>query len=95
MAKPYFIYILANSRNIVIYTGVTNDLVRRVYEHKNDFVEGFTRKYRVHKLVYYEVCENALSAIQREKQIKSWSRKKKNALIAAMNPGWEELYGKL
>jgi putative endonuclease len=95
MAKQYFIYILSNIRDTVVYTGVTNDLVRRVYEHKNDFVDGFTKKYRVHKLVYYEVCENALSAIQREKQIKSWSRKKKNVLIDAMNPGWEELYGRL
>lgn len=95
MERRFFVYILSNIHNTVIYTGVTNDLVRRVFEHKNDSIECFTKKYRVHKLVFYEICEEARTAIEREKQIKSWSRKRKNALISTMNPKWEELYDKL
>ena len=84
--KYYYVYILASKRNGTLYVGITNDLVRRVYEHKNDYVEGFTKKYGVHTLVYYEAGENVLAVIEREKQIKSWVRKKKVELIASFNP---------
>jgi putative endonuclease len=89
----YCVYILANQTHTVLYTGVTNDLVRRVSEHRQEMdPHSFTAKYRVHKLVYYESTSNVLSAIEREKQIKSWSRKRKNALIEQRNPNWEDLY---
>lgn len=87
----YYVYILTNKTNTVLYTGVTNDLARRVYEHKNDLIDGFTKRYKVHKLVYAETFENVNSAITREKQIKGWLRKKKTELINAVNPGWEEI----
>jgi putative endonuclease len=90
--KPGYIYILANKRNGTLYTGVTSNLIRRVYEHKNNFVDGFAEKYGVHMLVYYEVCEDITVAIAREKQIKGGSRKKKLALIEGMNPDWQDLY---
>jgi putative endonuclease len=95
MAKQYYIYIMTNSTNTVTYTGVTNDLQRRIYEHNNKLVEGFTTKYKINKLVYYEVCHNVESAILREKQIKSWSRKNKVALINTMNKDWHDLYVEL
>ncbi len=89
----YYVYILANSTNVTIYTGVTNDLVRRVYEHKHDFdPNSFSARYRVHKLVYYEATGDVNSAIAREKQIKGWRRSKKNELITRMNPQWVDLY---
>ena len=89
----YYIYILANNTGTTIYTGVTNNLIRRVHEHKtNADPKSFTAKYQVHKLVYYEVAETAIVAIEREKQIKGWNRKHKNKLIAEMNPKWEDLY---
>ncbi|MCQ2456728.1 MAG: GIY-YIG nuclease family protein [Clostridia bacterium] len=91
MNKEYFVYILANKNNNVIYTGVTNDLKRRVAEHKNKINDGFTKKYNVDKLVFYEKTGNVMTAILREKQIKSWSRKKKNDLIESMNPKWADL----
>jgi putative endonuclease len=72
--NTYYVYILASKRNGTLYIGVTNDLVRRVYEHKNDLVEGFTKKYGIHLLVYYEQYNNAESAIQRERQMKKWNR---------------------
>jgi putative endonuclease len=75
----------------VLYTGVTNDLQRRVYEHKNKLVKGFTKKYNVIKLVFYEVCNDIESAILREKQIKGWLRTKKIALVESMNPEWRDL----
>lgn len=75
-----------------MYTGVTNDLIRRVYEHKNKMMAGFTKKYNVDRLVYYEVCSEIIVAIEREKQIKGWSRKKKHALINGLNPQWNDLY---
>ena len=75
-----------------MYTGVTNDLIRRVYEHKNKRVAGFTQKYNVDRLVYYEVCGSIVVAIEREKQIKGWSRKKKQDLINTLNPEWGDLY---
>lgn len=83
---------MTNKSNSVLYTGVTNDLIRRAYEHKNKLVEGFTKKYNVDKLVFYEVYEDVNSAIAREKQIKSGSRAKKIKLIEDMNTGWNDLY---
>ena len=89
----YYIYILANKLNTVIYTGVTRDLLRRVYEHKHNLdPKSFTAKYEVHKLVYFEDTPDVRAAIEREKQIKRWSRKRKNQLIETMNPKWKELY---
>ena len=87
----YFVYILSNWDDSVLYIGVTSNLPRRLYEHQNGLVEGFTKKYNVHKLVYYEYTNDAYSAISREKQLKNWSRNKKNALIAKMNPEWNDL----
>lgn len=95
MDKQYYVYFLSNKLNTVIYVGVTNDLVRRVFEHKNKVVEGFTKKYNVAKLVYYEVCTDVEGAIQREKQIKAGSRKKKVDLINKFNPAWDDLYNKI
>ena len=92
MEKQPAVYILASQRNGTLYTGVTSNLVKRVWEHKNDQVEGFTKKYRVHTLVYFELCESMETAIMREKQIKAGSRLKKLKLIEAKNPGWEDLY---
>ena len=89
----YYVYILASTTNVTLYTGVTRDLVRRVYEHKNQLEpNSFTAKYKVHKLVYYEHTTDVEAAIAREKQIKGWRRSKKNALIETMNPCWEDLY---
>ena len=88
----YYVYILANRNNSTIYIGVTNDLVRRIYEHKNNVVKGFTQKYNVHKLVYFEQTENIETAIIREKQLKNYSRKRKEELINSLNPNWEDLY---
>ncbi len=89
--KNYYVYILANSTNSTIYVGVTCDIARRLYEHKHKSVQGFTSKYNVNKLVYCEVTNDAYSAICREKQIKSWSRRKKNELIESINKNWEEI----
>ena len=90
--KQYYIYILTNQYNTVFYVGVTNNLIRRVYEHKNKLVKGFTSKYNIKKLVYYEVFSDVRDAIYREKQIKSWSRKKKIEMIEKFNPEWKDLY---
>lgn len=87
----YFVYILANWDDSVLYIGVTGNLPRRLYEHKSGLVDGFTRKYNVHKLVYYESTTDVYSAISREKQLKKWRRSKKNALISAANPSWLDL----
>jgi len=92
MSRQYYIYIITNDTNTVTYTGVTNDLIRRTCEHKNKMVEGFTSRYKIIKLIYYEVAEDIESAILREKQIKSWSRKAKVELINKMNPDWRDLY---
>ena len=92
MDKQYFVYILTNKRNTVLYTGVTNDLKRRVYEHREKLVSGFTKKYNVYKLVFYEITNSIEAAIQREKQIKGGSRQKKIDLINGMNPEWRDLY---
>lgn len=92
----YYVYIMSSTSNYTIYTGVTNNLVRRVYEHRTGAdPDGFTTKYAVKKLVYYESTHDVLSAIEREKQIKSWSCKKKNTLIAGINPAWRDLYPEL
>ena len=89
----YYVYILSNNQKNVIYTGVTNDLIRRVYEHKHHLDKGsFTARYNVENLVYYEVTNDVESAILREKQIKDWNRKHKNKLIELMNPNWIDLY---
>ena len=85
------IYILANKKDEVLYTGVTSNLQKRVYEHKNNLIDGFTKKYNVHKLVYFEIGESMEGAIQREKQIKAGSRKKKITLITKINPEWKDL----
>ena len=90
---PYYVYILSNQTNVTIYTGVTNDLKRRVYEHRNNLdPDSFTARYQVHKLVHYEVISDVKSALEREKQIKSWKREKKNQLIETDNPNWDDLY---
>ena len=87
-----FVYILANDTNICIYTGVTNDLERRLYEHRSGTdSKSFTAKYKIHKLVYFEETSSERAAIEREKQIKGWNRKHKNKLIESKNPKWEEL----
>jgi len=91
----YYVYILTNKSNKVLYTGVTNNLSRRIYEHKNKLILGFTVKYNVDKLVYYEVYDNIEDAIQREKNIKKWYRKWKIELVNKLNPNWEDLYYKL
>ena len=88
----YYIYILASQTNRVVYVGVTNDLVRRVYEHKGKLVEGFTKRYNINKLVYFEQTSDVESAILREKQLKTFSRNKKNRLINHSNPEWKDLY---
>ena len=95
MVKQYFVYILSNDTNTVTYTGLTNNLVRRVFEHKNKLTKGFTAKYKIHKLVYYEICMDIESAILREKQIKAGSRKKKVTLSENMNKDWIDLYENL
>ena len=95
MAKQYCKYILASDRNGTLYVGLSSNLLKRVYEHRNDLVEGFTRKYRVHRLVYYEVHEDVYSAIAREKQIKKWNRKWKLRLIEEGNPDWGDLYDQI
>lgn len=88
----YYVYILASKRNGTIYVGVTNNLQKRIYEHKNDLVDGFTKKYKVHSLVYFESTQDVESAIRREKQLKSWKRNWKIQLIEKENPDWIDRY---
>jgi putative endonuclease len=95
LTKQYYVYFLTNRNNRVLYVGVTNDLKRRLYEHQHNLAPGFTNKYRVNKLVYFEMCEDVEGAISREKQIKGGSRKKKNELIEKLNPRWEDLSQKI
>jgi len=95
MMRQYFVYILANRRDGVLYTGMTNDLKRRIYEHKAKLVKGFAERYNVVSLVYFEAFADAYSAIAREKQIKAGPRRRKIALIVASNPRWKDLYGDL
>ncbi len=94
MTKQYCVYILASRRNGTLYTGVTNNLARRVYEHKNDLIDGFTKRYGVHHLVWFEMFENVSAAIQREKRIKKWNRTWKLQLIERDNPEWNDLVEK-
>ena len=89
--KQYFVYMMTNKNNSVIYTGITNNLRRRFYEHKEKLIEGFTKRYNVTKLVYYEIFNSSYTAIGREKQIKAGSRKKKIELIEKANPEWMDL----
>jgi putative endonuclease len=100
MHTESYVYFVANTHNNVLYVGVTSDLIRGIYEHKNKLVKEFTQKYNVDRMVYYGACDNIVVAIEREKQIKSlpracrrgWSRKKKNDLVNAFNPEWNDLY---
>lgn len=87
----YYVYILTNWNKKVMYIGMTNNLERRVYEHKNKLIDGFTKKYNVNKLVYYEISNSSISAIVREKEIKKWRREKKNKLVESKNPEWKEI----
>ena len=88
----YYVYILTNTNNSVVYIGVTNDLKRRVYEHKTELIDGFTKRYHIHKLVYYEEYSDPYSAIKREKQLKGWNRERKNNLIETKNPDWKDWF---
>lgn len=87
----YYTYILTNKNNNLLYIGVTNDLRRRLYEHKSEHIEGFTKKYHIHKLIYFEEYSEINDAISREKQLKHWVREKKNSLIVAKNPTWSDI----
>ena len=91
----YFVYIMASKKNGTLYIGMTNDLVRRIYEHKSGITGGFTRKYSVHTLVYYEQTDDVFSAIRREKQLKKWYRKWKIELIERSNHKWRDLYDEI
>ena len=87
----YYVYILSNWNDSVVYIGVTSNLPKRLYEHRNGLADGFTKKYNVHKLVYFEQTSDVYSALSREKQLKNWSRSKKNFLIEQQNPTWRDL----
>ena len=91
MHKTYYVYIIANWNNKVLYIGMTNNLERRLYEHQHKLVAGFSATYNVNKLVYFETTNDVISALEREKQLKKWRREKKNNLIEAMNPSWLDL----
>ncbi len=91
MDRQYFVYVLSNQNNNVLYVGITNDLERRVLEHKNKLIVGFTKKYYVNKLVYYEEYDNVYDAIVREKQLKNWHRQWKINLVESMNKNWKDL----
>ena len=93
--KKYFVYILSNKRNGTLYIGVTNNLIRRIYEHKNNLIEGFTKNYNIHQLVYYEEYNNIDTAISREKQMKKWNRSWKMQIIEKNNSTWRDLYEEL
>ncbi|OGM91909.1 hypothetical protein A2755_00920 [Candidatus Wolfebacteria bacterium RIFCSPHIGHO2_01_FULL_48_22] len=90
--KIFYVYILASKRNGTLYIGVTSDLKKRIHQHKQGLIEGFTKKYKVHALVYYEQTSDAYAAIQREKQLKNWRREWKINLIERDNPEWDDLY---
>jgi putative endonuclease len=90
--KQAWVYLLASKRNGTLYVGVTSNLVQRVWQHKNDLVEGFTKRYRVHKLVWYEMCGSMEAAIAREKAMKEWKRRWKIELIEKCNPEWRDFY---
>ena len=90
--KQFYVYIICSKRNGTLYIGITGDLNRRIYEHKNKLIEGFTKRYSVNRLVYFEMFESATDAIKREKQLKRWNRAWKLALIEKLNPEWIDLY---
>jgi putative endonuclease len=90
-----YVYILSSKRNGTLYIGVTSDLIKRIFEHKQDIIDGFTKQYQVHMLVYYEVHNDILEAIKREKQIKKWNRQWKLRLVKEMNPDWKDLYDEI
>jgi putative endonuclease len=91
----YYVYILSSKKNGTLYIGVTSDLVKRIYEHKHDLIDGFTKQYKVHNLVYFEITESIGSAISREKNLKKWNREWKIRLIEKGNPEWRDLYAGL
>lgn len=93
--KQYYVYIITNKINTVLYTGITRDLKKRIWEHKEKTIKGFTKKYNIDKLVYWEIFNDPENAILREKQIKAGSRSKKIELIKGINPEWKDLYNKL
>ncbi|APC96061.1 GIY-YIG nuclease family protein [Francisella tularensis subsp. novicida] len=93
--KKGYVYILTNKNNSVLYVGVTSDIVKRIYEHKNKFVDGFSRRYNLEKLVYFELYQNIEDAIIREKQLKKWNIAWKNRIIKGMNPKWDDLYNEI
>jgi putative endonuclease len=93
--KTFYVYILAKARNSTFYVGVTSNLIQRIWQHKNDLADGFTKKYGIKTLVYYEEHGNAEQAIIREKQLKKWNRPWKMRIIEEMNPNWEDLYEKI
>ncbi len=93
--KDFYVYVMSNRSRAVLYTGITKDLARRVWQHKNHVVKGFTSKYKLDRLVYYEQFADPISAITREKEIKAWRREKKNDLVRKLNPKWEDLAKKL
>ena len=95
VGRAYCVYIMTNSHHTVLYTGVTNNLARRVYQHKNGLGSAFAKRYNAHTLVYYEVTDNVFSAIAREKQIKAGSRQKKIELIRSLNPEWRDLFDEI
>jgi putative endonuclease len=95
MEKIYYVYIMSNYRHTVLYIGITNNLCKRAWEHRQELIDGFTKKYHIHILLYYEQFTDPLTAIEREKQFKKWNRKKKNILILGMNPNLEDLYPQL
>ncbi len=94
-SKHFFVYLLCSKRNGTLYAGVTSNLIKRVYEHRNNLADGFTKKYGIHRLVWYEIHNAPETAIPREKQIKKWNRDWKLRLIEQMNPDWKDLYGDL
>jgi putative endonuclease len=95
LSKQFYVYMVSNQHRNVLYTGVTSDLVARAYIHRNELVDGFTKRYKAHDLVWYEQHETAESAIVREKRIKKWRRAWKDELVSAMNPAWLDLYDEI
>lgn len=93
--KTYYVYLLASKKNGTLYVGVTDNLIRRVYEHKEGIIDGFTKRYHIHLLVYYEETNSIDTAIAREKQLKKWNRAWKIRLIEELNPSWKDLYDSL
>lgn len=91
----YYVYILTNSNHHVLYTGITNNLIRRIYEHKHHVVDGFTKRYHVDQLIYFEQTTDVYAAIAREKQVKGWTRAKKVKLVTDQNPSWKDLYSEI